>query len=293
MKPLESLARVRRGITTGANEFFYLKSSMESEIAGCDRRRLAERMNGSNPVQIESKYLRPVIFSLKEISGIEIRDARTRMLFFDCADSAEQLKGTGAIEYIKTGERIGIHLRPTCSARVPWYGVARGRDPAPLIFPSKVGERWVVAINIAGVYEDKKLYGVFPGARVSVDLLAALLNSTWARYYCEMTCRQLTGAQAIADIDVAVAEQILLPDPEAIRATEQRRLIAALAAMSSRRVLSLFDEVKKQDRRLLDELVLRAIGFEDARERREVLTDLYRAATNLVRARLDRSRARV
>jgi len=39
--------------------------------------------------------------------------------------------------------------------------------PAPLIFPSKVGERWVIALNRAGVFEDKKLYGIFPAEGVS------------------------------------------------------------------------------------------------------------------------------
>src|SRR5262249_54521846 len=154
----------------------------------------------------------------------------------------------------------------------------------------RVGERWLVAINRAGVYEDKKLYGIFPGPNMSIGLLAALLNSTWARYYAEMTCRQLTGAQAIADIDVAVAEQILLPDPEAIPVDGRRQLTAAIRALARRPVSSIFEEVEREDRRLLDELVLSAIGFSDDRERREVLSELYRASTELVRLRLARSR---
>src|SRR6266850_6592178 len=96
--------------------------------------------------------------------------------------------------------------------------------PAPLIFPSKVGERWVVALNRAGVFEDKKLYGIFPNCGVPELALAALLNSTWARYYAEITCRQMTGAQAIADIDVAVAEQVLIPDPRKLSAEIKKKL---------------------------------------------------------------------
>jgi hypothetical protein len=156
--------------------------------------------------------------------------------------------------------------------------------------PSKIGERWLVAINNAGVHEDKKLYGVFPRRSVPVRLLAALLNSTWARYYAEMTCRQLTGAQAIADIDVAVAEQILLPDPDALNGDERRQLVAALYAIAGRQVFSIFNEVERQDRRRLDDLVLSAIGFREESERKEVLIDLYRAATDLVSSRLARSR---
>jgi hypothetical protein len=279
-------------MTTGANGFFYLRASPESEGTIGDRGYLGVQNGSGDVVQIESKYLKPVVFSLKEIPGIEINDARTRMLFFDCPDRPEELKGSRAIKYIKAGERAGIHLRPTCSARFPWYGVARGKQPAPLIFPSKVGERWVVAINRAAIYEDKKLYGIFPGPKIPVRLLAALLNSTWARYYAEMTCRQLTGAQAIADIDVAVAEQILLPDPDAIGTEERRRMTAAISILSRRPVYSIFDETNRPDRRLLDELVLRAIGFDDESERTAVLTELYRATMDLVRSRLARSHGR-
>jgi hypothetical protein len=292
LTPLESLARIRRGMTTGANEFFYLRAAIESEEMigefGC----LAVRSGGGDVVHIESKYLKPVMFSLKEIPGIEIGNVRTRMLLFDCRDRPQELTGSRAIKYIRAGERAGIHLRPTCSARFPWYGVARGKEPAPLIFPSKVGERWVVAINRAGVYEDKKLYGIFPSPTVPIRLLAALLNSTWARYYAEMTCRQLTGAQAIADIDVAVADQILLPHPVGIDTEQRRRLTGALRALARRPIYSIFDEANRADRRLLDELVLAAIGFNDDSERKQVLTELYSATTTLVRARLARSRGR-
>jgi hypothetical protein len=292
MRPLESLARVRRGMTTGANEFFYLRASLESKEAIAAQERLEVQSGRGDVVHIESRYLKPVMFSLKEIPCIEIKDARTRMLLFDCRDWPRELKGTSAIKYIRSGERAGIHLRPTCSARFPWYVLARGKGPAPMIFPSKVGERWLVAINRAGVYEDKKLYGIFPNPTVSIHLLAALLNSTWARYYSEMTCRQLTGAQAIADIDVAVAEQILLPDPDTISPELRRRLISALRALARRAIYSIFDEVDRPDRRLLDELVLGAVGFADETERSRILTELYRATTDLVRSRLDRSRGR-
>src|SRR6185503_19636578 len=136
----------------------------------------------------------------------------TGRMLFNCSLTPVELEGTRALDYVRTVELAGYHHRPTCSNREPWYSVARTMKPAPLIFPSKVGERWLVALNLASVFEDKKLYGLFPAAGVSTVLLAALLNSTWARYYTEVTCRQMTGAQAIADIDVVVAEQILLPD---------------------------------------------------------------------------------
>jgi SAM-dependent methyltransferase len=296
LKRLDEVASVRRGLTTGANAFFYLKNQKQpaSPRANSAHRSTATHRvveDGSGAMHpIESRYLTPVVFSLKEVPGIMLDRKQTRRLLFNCAEGKTALKGTRALEYIRQGERAGHHLRPTCASRRQWYSVARGMDPAPLILPSKVGERWVVAINRAGVFEDKKLYGVFPQARVSAQLLAALLNSTWARYYAELTCRQMTGAQAIADIDVAVAEGIVLPDPRELPTALKDLLESSLKSLAERPVGSVFEEVKRADRRRLDGLVLEAIGFSSRVEREAVLDELYAAVVNLVRERLAKKR---
>ena len=239
--------------------------------------------------EIETQYLSPVVFSLKEISGIILERQQAKRFFFDCRASREELTGTNALDYIKAGEQAGFHKRPTCAGREPWYSVARGMKPAPLNFPSKVGERWIVTLNRAGVFEDKKLYGIFPAEGVSELALAALLNSTWARYYAEITCRQMTGAQAIADIDVAVAEQIQIPDPRELSPAMKKKLEAAIVALSRRPVGSIFEEVNRADRRTLDALTVETIGFTKKSERESVLDQLYEAVTKLVRARIEKS----
>src|SRR5262249_53896113 len=114
-------------------------------------------------------------------------------------------------------------------------------------------------------------------------------NSTWARYYAEITCRQMTGAQAIADIDVAVAAQLMIPDPRRIPAALKRKLETALRKMAHRPIGSVFEEVHLADRRHLAELVLTAIGFTDPTERAAALNDLYEAMTRLVRARIEKT----
>jgi hypothetical protein len=140
------------------------------------------------------------------------------------------------------------------------------------------------------VFEDKKLYGVFPAEGASEVVLAALLNSTWVRYCAEVTCRQMIGAQAIADIDVAVAEQVLVPDPRQLPRDLTSRLEAAFDELATRRVLPASEEVERADRRRLDSLVLEAMGFGDRAERESVLDSLYSAVISLVRARLEKSK---
>jgi methylase of polypeptide subunit release factors len=295
--PLGDVASVRRGITTGANEFFYLSrdtSNGESAQQGSQPRPSTNRFtvvrdSAGTQREIETELLSPVVFSLKEIGGILIERVDTGRMLFNCPLSPIELEGTRALDYIRSGELAGYHRRPTCSNREPWYSVARTMKPAPLIFPSKVGERWVVALNHACVFEDKKLYGMFPAQDVSTVLLAALLNSTWARYYTEATCRQMTGAQAIADIDVAVAEQIMLPDPRELSQRMKEELETALVELSRRPIYSIFEEIRHDDRRRLDSLTLEAIGFETESERGALLDDLYRAVSELVKARLSKT----
>jgi hypothetical protein len=296
---LGTVASVRRGITTGANEFFYLNKVDHSEIK-VQANHSAQRFDHINGqlttvrdsagriLEIESELLTPVVFSLKDIAAIEIDQLKARRLLFNCSMTEKELAGTHALKYIRIGEQAGFHLRPTCSNREPWYSAARGMKPAPLIFPSKVGERWLVALNRVGVYEDKKLYGVFPRPGVSLLALAALLNSTWARYYAELTCRQMTGAQAIADIDVVVAENIMLPNPQKLSPSLKVKLETALLQLSRRPVLSFFEEINQADRRQLDLLTLEAIGFHNYAERNAILDDLYSAVSELIRARLSK-----
>ncbi|MEW6209548.1 MAG: N-6 DNA methylase [Acidobacteriota bacterium] len=283
LKTLGDVARVRRGITTGANEFFYLKS-----VDGDNNHRLAmvEDRKGARHL-IERKYLAPVVFSLKEIAGLVIESNQTDRMFFHCADERASMVGKRAFEYILSGERAGYNRRPTCASRGVWYDAARGMRPAPIIFPSKVGERWAVAVNRARVFEDKKLYGIFPKDEDSTIALAALLNSTWARYFTESTCRQMTGAQAIADIDVAVAEQILIPDPRRLTERMKKNLERAFRALALRPALSIFEEVHRRDRRRLDELTLAALGFR-GEELKSALEKLYAAISELVRRRTAR-----
>jgi len=287
---LGHIASVRRGLTTGANEFFYLKPSeiavdhIEHEYSHPP---LIQVEDGTgNRHLIESIYLAPVIFSLKEIASVVIESRQTRRFFFNCTIAPDLLLHSRALEYISSGERAGYNHRPTCAGRNPWYAAARGIRPAPIIFPAKVGERWIVALNSASVYEDKKLYGIFPRGNVSKLTLAALLNSTWVRYYTEVTCRQMTGAQAIADIDVRVAESVLIPDPRSLPLGLRKRLESALRQIARRSVRSVFEEINLRDRRRLDELTLEAMGFEDKFERGDIIDRLYAALTNMVKARL-------
>jgi hypothetical protein len=146
------------------------------------------------------------------------------------------------------------------------------------------------------VYEDKKLYGITPFELADTKLLAALLNSTLSRFFVEFSARQLTGAQAIADIDVTVVESLSLINPEKITASQRENLIAAFERLADTKAESLFTEIAatpdevsfenvKPERRALDCIVMSDI----LRLTDEEQIDVYRAVIDVIKSRLDKA----
>ncbi len=279
--PLRNLAKVRFGIKTGANEFFYLK---EDDI----------KRKG-----IEDEYLQPIIFSLKEVKGYKLNKDILKNRVIICHKTKKELKGTNLLKYIESGERQEYDKRPTCHSRrpQPWYSLGKGWNYAPLIFPAKVGERIPVFLN-ENVFEDKKLYGITPKESGEKLILAALLNSTLSRCFIEFTCRQLTGAQAIADIDVAVVESLLVPNISKIQKSIRQKLVKCFSNLAKTDAESIFKEIAispdyisldkvKSERRELDKIIMGEILGLTNEEQLEV----YRAIVDLVKSRIDRAKS--
>jgi hypothetical protein len=100
----------------------------------------------------------------------------------------------------------------------------------------------------------------------------------------DLTCRQLTGAQAIADIDVVVVKNILIPHPEILSVEDCSQVYSAIASRPIKTHME--DEYNQPDRRALDEVVFDVLGL-TAGEREAV----YEAVVNLVRARLEKAQS--
>lgn len=102
---LGDVAEVRRGYTTGANEFFFLDKATAAQW------------------QIEPRYLVPALKSPREASSILLDSQDFQTLLFMCHDARTDLKGTAALEYIQWGERQGFDQRPSCRSRPRWWDV--------------------------------------------------------------------------------------------------------------------------------------------------------------------------
>jgi hypothetical protein len=241
--PLAQVADVRFGTKTGCNAFFHLRPA----AGGRFRSALA------GEVALDASDVVPLLASLKEARAPEL--AEPAGVLFRTA-----VPGDAARRYIARGERAGVHLRPTCAARAPWWRLAPGRGPAPVLYPAKIGARAFAFLNEQGLWEDKKWHVLLPRA-VPAWQLALALSATPVRLAIDEGARQLTGAQAIADVDCRVLAAVPFPAPAALASVE--RPLAELRAALARDPVTtdLAAMLDRPAQRELDLVVGRALGL--------------------------------
>jgi methylase of polypeptide subunit release factors len=197
---LGDACEVRFGTKTGCNAFFQLRPS----AAG----RYLSPLLGE--VRLAPADVVPLLATLKEARAPEHAEP-ARVLFRPERPSA------AALRYVAAGERARVHERPSCAARAEWWRLAPGRGPARVLYPAKVGARAFAFLNEAGLWEDKKWHALFPRAAPAWQV-ALVLSATPVRLAVDAGARQLTGAQAIADVDCRVLASAPFPAPAALAA---------------------------------------------------------------------------
>jgi hypothetical protein len=140
---LGDIAEVRRGFTTGANEFFYLEpvGTTVAELFRAGAQQPSQptvrvRNSAGWQGELETAWLRPVIKSPRELKTLRVRLEDLRYLVFMPPDDVRQrLHDTAYIQqrypkayaYIQWGERQGYQHNPTCAARDVWWVLKQTR----------------------------------------------------------------------------------------------------------------------------------------------------------------------
>ena len=155
---LDSVVEVKRGITTGANKFFYVSD------------------DDANEWGIESDFLKPVMTSPQESRVIEIDPTVLRYKLFTCRKTRDQLVGTGAADYIRWGESAGFHERRSMAGRRFWYDLGE-RAPVRLAMNKLVESTVRTYLSVEGMlFTDT--FQVCYIRQVNPIKLCAAMNST-------------------------------------------------------------------------------------------------------------------
>ncbi len=313
--PLGEIAEVRRGFTTGANKFFYVKditAEFDDErarrffgmsLGEIKARGLAIIQSGDGSIHlIEREYLRPVVKSLREVKSVFVdkKDVSQFIVIFPDDDIKEFAR-----KYINYGEAQGYSESATCSGRNPWFRLPKLQ--LPLIGISRrFGRRFVVFYSKEVLIGDN-IYAMYPP---SIGLLSFLNSFPFSLLHISYGYQMSAFASSEVDAISLIKLPVLSPK---FWAHLEENASSTLKQMARRRVLPILQELGfpekarsqktkeyltrlncsqitldkvKPDRLELDRAVLEAMGFTDPKERDEVLLELYRELCRLVKERL-------
>ncbi len=268
---------VRRGITSGCDAFFYVK---DIEPADGPFRTVRCTLDGSDH-RIEARALAPLIHGPLELDRLDLRQQDPSRWVLWARGPRDRAEHPGLDAFLNHGERLGIHRRPTCAARTsarrPWYDLTRPRQ-ANLLWPKERQFRHLVARNPDAAVANCRLYEIGPPAAADLDLWAGVLNSSWTLLSCLVHGRPV-GSEAVWSTMVGEVRAMPIPDPDRATPVVRSRIGAALETLAARPVLSLLpgssSELRRADRRALDDAVLELLGIDDGGHRDALLDRLH------------------
>jgi hypothetical protein len=252
-KRLSQITEVKRGVTSGVNEFFHL-----------DR-------NAVRQWNIERRFLRPLIKTPRDYYSIRIPGSEVWL--FWCQEDKARLKGTRALEYIKWGEEQGFHRSPSCASRRNWYSL-KGPEKPVLLWPSAFFERHIVYECPEGYVADKVFYTI--SGDVSLGL-RSYLNSSIVSLFVEVEGYQLNhGGIFVTTEWLGNLPVIVLADPSLARVYDR---------IASREIGLCGDELNYEDRKRLDLIALKQIGLGE-----QDLTKMHEAIKAYVAGRIHKAK---
>jgi len=269
--PLKEVADIRRGYTTGINEFFYLTDENIQHWG------------------IEDEFLAPIIKSFKEIDSILVDEASAKFRLFKCHKDRRHLRGTNALTYIENGEKSQTDAGtlwpqvPSVKNRKRWYDVGE-RKAWDFFVQENWNDRFLIPLNRAQVLSDKRLYDI--KAKKNAMTLAAVLNSSLTFLFMETNGRCILGEGAL-DLTVYEFEEMCVANVSAEKA-KQKALVTAFEALWIRPVKPIYEEVNMKDRQKLDRLVLQVVGLDP----KKYLQPIYDGLCQLVSERLQLAKMR-
>jgi type I restriction-modification system DNA methylase subunit len=256
------LSDFRRGITSGANDFFYIKEENITDLG------------------IDERFLTPVVKWIKQMEkGTPLTEATTDLYVFHIHDYVEEIRTRDDIRggdleqrvknalhedgydrtlgYIKEGETQGYNENRTCASREVWFDLG-DVQPADIVHPKGFKYR-VFASRNEGLIVNDRLYCLDVAAEVNEYALLAYLNSTVYQAVVETWGRN--EGRGMLEIMGYEVEQVPALDVRALPDEIVEELADAYQAFEN-------NEEGAQDR--IDEIVLKAAGIdtdvEDFRE---------------------------
>ena len=299
--PLEEVGDIRRGFTTGVNEFFYLPSKHFDIEEDYDELVLLDKKTGEERFRIEREFWMHeengkwvpnyVIKSPRECKSIIVnqKDLKHRVLMIHKWET--KLEGTNVLKYIQWGEVQGFHNRPTCKSRQKWYDLGKWEKP-DLLWPDAYNIRYSV-YNTQGNWGDKRFFYITPKDKTDTLLIESYLNSSIIPLLIEIEGIANLG-QGVIYTNVYWLKRLLVPSNTSFKL--MNKLKECFNRLSKRSIGSIFEEIGAEkpedvslekvrlDRKELDDVIFDILGLSN-----EDRLNVYRAILDLVSRRITKA----
>ncbi|MFB3896626.1 MAG: Eco57I restriction-modification methylase domain-containing protein [bacterium] len=262
---LGDIAEVRRGFTTGANEFFYL-----------DEQRIKEW-------GIESEFLKPVIKSPRECKRILIDPKDLKYKIFMCHKDKKELKGTAALEYISWGESQDFDSRPSCVGRSQWWDLGKQESFDFVVLRFRDKRNWNPINRSSSLFAGDIMFVGTWYDRTKVEINNSILNSTLLILISEIYGRVNLGDGLLTTYGPEILKFEFLK-AKTLDKRDCLRLIEKFDVLEKRAVKSIFEEINEKDRHLLDNIIFDALGLTTGER-----VAVYEAVIQLVESRLKKA----
>ena len=232
---LGEVAEIRRGVTSGANEIFYLRRGQASELG------------------IPDSFLRPLLRAPGKAGqgSIAVNPLHSTHLALVIPPETELADHPALLRYLQSFE--GAAQRRTLSGREPWW--AMPVRPAQVFLSKAYAQRFVQPFAATSMVADQRIYCVHPRSGVDSELLSAVLNSSITALALESLGRASMGEGAL-EWTVGDARQLPILDPRKL--SNDGSVQSAFRELATRGIKNVEEEVAQSDRQALDSRVLAA-----------------------------------
>jgi len=253
---LGDVAKIKFGLKTGANDFFYAKIGDP----------IIERTGSEN--------WKKAIRTPSEINGIKIDENWLNFMLLKIENIDEIENNINLRNYIKEGEMKNLHKRPTIKCRNPWF-VLPEQDISDFVQGQIINDRFIFCLN-QKFLADCVLNLVFLNDEyktMSIEILS-ILNCSLTAFITELNGRTALGEGALKNQVFEVAK-LLIIDPLLLKGNNTIQKV--FEVISKREIFSIFKELQVNpnqdsfinanplpDRKVLDDVIFSILGLSNS-----------------------------
>lgn len=271
---LGEAATITRGITSGANNFYYGRTEEWVDL-GLEKyvEPLLKASGQVNKIEFDENAAEEWAYlSIHDLVEKALAEEREEYSDREPAETVKQWLAENGhailVEYIEWGENQGFPDRQgrDMQGRSIWFDLGEIQS-VPIMMTRFTWREHRIIWNEAGAVCTKQFYYVVPNSGINPKVLCAILNSRLTWLMCELKGRW-TGGQGMARVELMVyeAEKLPIPDPEQISEERQAQIIESFEQLIEREN-ELGEDVSinatEAERDALDRAVLATVGMED------------------------------